>query len=524
MPGGPAPPLPDPEGPAMPTLLALDVGTSGTKAALIAADGSILGSAFEPYPTRYPRPLWAEQDPAEWWAAVAVATRAVMQRAGARPAELLGLSFSTQMLNTIPVDARGVPLRPAISWLDGRAVEEARWVMRRLGGPGIFALIVGAALTGKDLLPKFVWLKRNEPEIYRRADALYDASSYLLHRATGRRVAEWSVASVTGLFNLKSKTWDTGLMRFFGLDPAKFPELVHACERVGGLTAEAAGELGLLPGTPVFAGAGDAQCAAVGSGAVGESAGHLCLGTSGFVGVITSRRTTGRRGIATIQSADRGRLLLIAETETCGACLKWAAQQLYGLEPQDSAYAHMDARVAAEAPGAGGLLFTPWMYGERAPVSDERLRASFVNLGANHTRDQMARAIYEGVAYNLRWILESIEQLYGFRPDPLRVIGGGARGLPWLQIVADVSGRTLEALPHPQESAAIGAALIGAVGAGVYPSIEATRAVIQPGAVVSSDPSRRPLYDELYHAFRRLYGALRDLHHQLNRPPEAPGA
>lgn len=508
----------------MSTLLAFDVGTSGTKAALIEADGTILATAFRPYPTHYPRPLWAEQDPADWWQAVVATTAEVMQAARARPADLLGLSFSTQMLNTIPVDAQGTPLRTCISWLDGRAVDEARWVMRRLGGPGVFALIVGSALTGKDLLPKYVWLKRNEPEVYRRAHALYDASSYLLQRATGRRVAEWSVASVTGLFNLKSKTWDKGLIRFFGLDPAKFPELVHASERVGGLTPEAAGQLGLLPGTPVYAGAGDAQCAAVGSGAVGESAGHLCLGTSGFVGVITSRRTTGRRGIATIQSADRQRLLLIAETETCGACLKWAAQQLYGLEPQDSAYAHMDAEVAVVAPGAGRLLFTPWMYGERAPVSDERLRASFVNLGANHSRSQLTRAIYEGVAYNLRWILESIEQLYGFRPDPLRVIGGGARGLPWLQIVADVTGRTLEAMPRPQEAAAIGAALIGAVGAGVYPSIEATRAVIQPGAVVRPEPSHKPLYDELYAAFRRLYGALRDLHRDLNRPPGAAGA
>jgi xylulokinase len=407
---------------------------------------------------------------------------------------------------------------PCISWLDGRAGEEAQIVMRKVGGPAIFAMLVGVAMTGKDIIPKHLWLKRNAPGVYAKATAIVDASGYLLYQATGKLVCEWSVASVTGLFNLKTKVWDTTLIRFFSFDPSKFPDLVQSHERVGGLRPEAASALGLLEGTPVFGGAGDAMTAAVGSGAVGEGEGHLCLGTSGFVGIMTSKRVTGKRGIATIQSADPGKLLLIAESETAGACLKWAARELFCADADSETFKRMDDEVASTAPGAGGLIFTPWMYGERCPVADESLRAAFINLGSNHTRPQMARAIYEGVAYNARWILESIAELYGFRADPLRVMGGGAKGLPWLQIVADVTGRTLESVPNPQEASAVGAALIEAVGLGLYPSLEATKPLVPAGHVVTPDPAPRATYDELYAAYKQVYRSLRGLYHTLNRP------
>ena len=498
-------------------LLAHDVGTSGTKAVIVSVDGGVIATAFEPYPTHYPGSLLAEQEPDDWWRAVIGTTRRVMETSGARPGDILGLAFSTQQVNAIPVDAQGQPLRPCISWLDGRAWEEAQSVMRKLGGAKLFAVLVGVALTGKDLLPKYLWLKRKEPDIYRQAAAIVDASGYLLGRATGRLVYEWSVASVTGLFNLKTKTWDTGLMRLFGIDRGKFPDLVGSAERVGGLTAEAAAELGLPQGLPVFGGAGDAQTAAVGSGAVGESEAHLCLGTSGFVALVTARRVVGRRGLVTIQSADPGKLLLIGETETAGACLKWAARELYGAEPDAETLARIDREVEQVAPGAGSLIFTPWMYGERSPIADESLRAAFITLGANHPRQQMARAIYEGVAYNMRWILESMTDLYGFQCDPLRVLGGGARGLPWLRIMADITGHTLESVPNPQHTSTIGAALLAAVGLGIYPSVEALKSIIRVEHVIKPDPAPRATYAELYAAFRQVYPSLRELYHQLNR-------
>jgi xylulokinase len=500
----------------MDLVLAYDVGTSGTKAVLINTDGQVQAKAFEPYPTTYPRPLWAEQDPEDWWRAIAATTRRVLQAAGVGPDQVAGIAFTTQMVNLIPLDAAGAPLRPCISWLDGRAGIEARGIMRRLGGERIFAAILGAGITGKDVLPKMLWLKKHEPEVYRRAATLVDVGGYLLLRTTGRRVVEWSVASVTGLFHLKHKTWDEGMMRLFGLERAKFPDLVQSIDRVGGLTPSAAADLGLRAGTPVFGGAGDGMSAPVGAGAVGDGDGHLMLGTSGFIGAITRRKVTGKGGIVTLQSADPQHYLLIAEMETAAGCLRWAVETLYGMQPGSEGYQTMDREVAASPPGAGNLLFTPWMYGERAPVADERLRASFINLGTNHTRGDMARAIYEGVAFNYRWLLESLERGFGFRPDPLRVIGGGARSAPWVQILADITGRTMEVMPWPQEAAAVGGALLAAVGLGVHPSITSLGNLLKPERVVTPAPSAFDSFQPAYATFQSLYAALRPIHHRMN--------
>ena len=499
-------------------LLGHDVGTSGDKAVLITTDGQVIASDVEPYPTHYPKPLHAEQDPEEMWRAVGATTRRLLDKTGVQPKDVLALSFSSQMVNAIFLDKQARPLRPSISWLDGRAGEEADMVMRKLGGSKIFALLVGVAITGKDLLPKYLWMKRNEPDLYDRANTIVDVSGYILHRATGRLVYERSVASVTGFLNLKNKTWDTTLMRFFGVDKMKFPELISSHERIGGLTKEASSTTGLLEGTPVIAGAGDAMAVALGSGAVLEGEGHLCLGTSGFVGIVTSKRKTGRQGIATIQSADLGKLLLVGETETCGECLKWAARELYQMEAGPTAYAHMDEIVAETEPGSGGLIFAPWMYGERSPVADESVRASFINLGANHSRAQMTRSIYEGVAYNLNWILETLEKRFGLRPDPIRVLGGGAKGLSWLQMISDISGRTLETVPYPRETAAMGAAFLGAVGMGVYPSIEALKEIVPTGEIVEPNPDPPQIYNELYRVFKQIYPSLSRVYHTLNEP------
>jgi xylulokinase len=503
-------------------ILAYDVGTTRTKAVLVSQDGRVLAAAHQAYPTHYPAPLQAEQDPEDWWRAMASTARAVLQSGHARPEEILAVACSTQMLNIIPMDAEVRPIRRCISWLDGRAGAEAKWVMGRLGGPTVFAMLLGTAITGKDLIPKYIWLKRNEPETYRRAASFMDASGYVLHRATGRLVYEWTTAFMTGVFNLKTKKWDTTVMRFMGLDPAKFPELVPSCDTVGGLTRAAAADLGLIEGTPVIAGAGDAHSTAVGSGAVQNDEGHLCLGTSGYVAVTTARRFAGKRGIVTTQSADREKFLMIGEMETCGACLNWAARELYRAEPDSATLEAMDREVEAEAPGSGGLLFAPWMYGERSPVQDERARAGFINLGANHTRAQMTRAIYEGTAYNLAWILDSFSRYYGLHPDPIRVVGGGASGRPWVQILADVSGRTLEIVANREVAGAVGAALIAGVGIGLFPTIEATRSLVGVEAVIRPNPELQAAYSDQYRAFRGLYRSLRSLYHTLNR--EEPAA
>lgn len=508
-------------------LLAHDVGTGGNKAVLVDADGSVRASAFAPYPVHHPRPDWAEQTPAEWWQAVVSTTREVMERSGVAPSDILGIAHTTQMLGIVPMGADGQPLRPAIIWLDARAPEQAQQIMRRFLGRRVFAALAGAEITGKDGLAKLLWLKQNEPQVYERMACFLDVNGYLTYRATGRQVAEWSCASAIG-FDFQKKDWLRGIIRHIGLDLRKFPPLVRSVDLVGGLTAEAARECGLLAGTPVFGGGGDAQGAAVGSGAVGEGSAHIYLGTSGWVGVAIRRSVTGRHGAVCLQSADPEQALLLAEMETAGACLKWIGREFYQAERADpnvaSIYALMDSKVAAVPPGAGWLLCTPWMFGERAPVSDTWVRATIFNLSADHTREHLLRAVYEGVAYNLRWIIESVERDFGLGMPVLRIVGGGALGAPWMQIIADVTGRRVETVVHAQEAGAVGIALTAAVGLGLYPGFAPLAKVVRVERHFEPQAANSKCYEALYRAYRRLYGCLRGLYREVNEERFRAGA
>ncbi len=500
-------------------IIAHDVGTSGNKAVLVDTEGNIQASAFQPYPVHYPRPDWAEQEPEDWWNAITVTTRQVVEQSGVAPRDVLAMVYTTQMLGIVPMGADSQPMRPAIIWLDGRASEQAERIMRKFLGRRVFAAVAGTAITGKDGIPKLLWLKENEPEVYSGMTCFLDVNGYLTYRATGEMVFEWSCASAFG-FDLKKKDWLRGIMRYMGLDLDKFPPLVRSVDKVGGLTVEAARDCGLLEGTPIFGGVGDAQGASVGSGAVGEGEGHIYLGTSGWVGVVTEKTPTGRHGIATIQSADPNKAFLFAEMETAGACLKWIADQFYRHEQADptipNVYALMDRDVESIPPGSNYLVATPWMYGERAPIADTWVRSTFFNLSADHTREHLLRAVYEGVAYNLRWIIEIVEQTFGFPLPTLRVIGGGARGRPWMQIIADVTGRSVETVAQPQEAGAVGAALTAAIGLGLYPDFEALKQVVRVEHTFEPQSDNWEVYDHLYRAYKRLYRCLRDLYREVN--------
>jgi xylulokinase len=276
--------------------------------------------------------------------------------------------------------------------------------------------------------------------------------------------------------------------------------------------------MGLLQGTPVIAGAGDAPCAAVGSGAVREGAGHICLGTSAWLGVVTSRRPKGKCGVATIHSADPDKAFLIAESETAGGCLEWAGQHLYSPRAGDAAdvFIAMDRIVMGVPAGSHGLIFTPWMYGERAPIADCNARSTFLNLSGLHSRRDMIRAVYEGVAYNTRWLVEIVSGEFGFPLPKLRAIGGGARSATWMQIMADVTHRRIETVPDPKEAGAVGAAIVAAVGLGIYPGFEALESVTKVDKTFDPRQENFKTYDPLFDSFKESYGRLRVFHKRLN--------
>jgi xylulokinase len=245
------------------------------------------------------------------------------------------------------------------------------------------------------------------------------------------------------------------------------------------------------------------------------------MGTSAWVGVVTKKNPTGKNGIATIQSADPEKALLLAQMETAGGCLKWLGEQVCRSESADptiaNVYSFMDARVMEVPAGSDYLIFMPWMYGERSPISDTYIRSGFLNLTPEHTREHLLRAVYEGVAYNIRWIVERVENEYKFPISELRVIGGGALGLPWMQIIADVTGKKIEPVRHAQEAGAVGVAMAAAVGLGIYKDFESLKKVVGVECTFQPQAKNREIYDFLYRSYKELYPALKGFYERLNK-------
>jgi xylulokinase len=499
-------------------ILAYDVGTSNNKAVLVDVEGKVHGKSMAPYDISYPQPGWEEQSPDDWWNAVVETTRDVLARTKVSPADILCVVFSTQLLGIVPMDAEGNRMAEGIIWMDNRAPDEAKWIMNKFLGEKMFAAIAGASINGKDGMPKLIWLKKNMPDIYARMKCFLDVNGYLTYRCTGKMVMSWANASAFGM-DLQKKTWLSGIFKYVGFDPEKLPSLVRPIDKVGGLTREAAEKLGLLEGTPVMGGGGDVQSAAVGSGAVGEGEGHISIGTSAWVGVVTKRNPTGKNGIATIHSADPGKALLLAQMELAGGCLKWLGDEICRTEKgtESNIFGFMDSKIEQVPAGSDYLIFMPWMYGERSPIADPYIRSGFLNLTPEHSKEHLMRAVYEGVAYNIRWCVERVQKEYNFPLPALRIMGGGSLGHPWMQIIADVTGKKVETVYNPQEAGGIGIAMAAAVGLGIYKDFDALKNVVSVDRTFIPQPKNRPIYDLLYSSFRDLYGDLRGFYLKLNK-------
>ncbi len=486
----------------MPYFIGHDLGTGGNKAVLVDAGGRVLASSFAKYALAHPQPGWAEQDAADWWEAVVACTREVIRLSNVGADQVAAISFAGQMLALVPMRADGTPTRPAISWLDHRAEAEAGELIRRLGGATIAGAIAGVLPTGKDLIAKIAWLRRHEPQVFAATTAFGDATSYLVARGSGKLVIDHTAAAATGLLDAKTRTWSKLLARIATTPLDKFPPLRRCAEVIGPLTHEAAAQMGLTSATMVATGMTDIASAAVGSGAVDDGDAHIYLGTSSWLGISVSKpRNLPRHGIATVAGPDPALCLMIAESETAGACIDWFSR-IMGCD-----YADFERQAAQAAPGAGGLLFLPWLFGERSPVPDATLRAAFVNLSLEHGREHMARAVYEGVGFNLRWTLEAVAAA-GLPCHSVRAIGGGARSDLWLQTIADITGRRVERVSAPQHAGAVGCALAAAVAIGVLPTLAAIKQRVVVEQTFVPNPEHGALYDRSYARFRGLYPAL----------------
>jgi len=510
----------------MPSILAIDLGTSAAKAALVAESGEILGSAHEVLAIDHPRPGWAEQPVGRWWSAVRAATTRLWQQPHLDPADVEAVVFSCQMLGLVPIDAEGEALCPCLLWMDTRSKDQARRMTAgfpKVAGYGLPRLLRwlwfsnGAPnLAGRDPASKMVWLREERPELWERTATLMDVKDWLLFRSTGRRVTTYDCASVGWLLDTRKgrQAWSQHLLSLVGVPRGLLPELVSSSEIVGELLPGPASDLGVRVGLPVVAGAGDANACAVGAGAMDDGQVHLYLGTSAWLAAHRANRGVHPfAAMATICGSQPDRYLLIAEQQTAGASLDWAMSRM---APAGTSYDAVNELVEGTPPGAAGALFFPWFAGERAPVDKHEIRAGFVNLSIEHQRGHLFRALYEGVAFNARWALPPMTRLLPRRPEVLRLVGGGAQSDVWCQVAADAFGLPVERAEQPQFAGVRGVGLMAALALGKLTDLREAAELVAVDRVFEPRPGLRALYDERFEAWKGFYGATLGWYGRLN--------
>jgi xylulokinase len=500
-------------------VLAHDVGTSSVKTALIDRLGVIIANCTTAYGINHPQPGWAEQNPDDYWKGSVFNTREVVRSSGINRNEIMGIVFTTQAMGIIPVDKNGKTLRNNITWVDGRADKEAHWLMNLIGGKAIFKKIIGTEITGKDVLPKLRWLKNNEPEVYSQTNKILDVNGYLKYRATGKMVFEWSGAC-SYIFDLKKKDWGYPLFKLIGFDIKKLPPLVRSTDVVGTLTKEAANELDLPESIRVFGGCDDTQSAAIGSGASNEGEAHIYLGTSAWFGVTTRKNLKHKNGAVVLQSADPGMNLLVGITESAGANLGWMIEKFYKYEKNnpevENIYDFINKETEGIPAGSDHLIFTPWLHGERCPVSTTTTRGTVFNLGPEHSRGHLVNALLEGIGYNLRWIMEIIQRDFGFNPVKIRAIGGGSVNDQWMQGIANITGKTVETITQPTLAGTLGAASCVFVGCGYFKSFNDINKITQVKNIYIPDPSLSKTFGKLFKSYKNIYSGLKNAYHTAN--------
>ncbi len=483
-------------------LLGLDLGTGSVKALLMDEDGVMRGEGSASYAVSSPRPGWAESDPEEWWEAVSPAVRAAV---GARGGEVSALGLSGQMHGVVLSDGVGSVLRPAVLWADGRSDGELA-AYRELDGETLRSLAnpLAAGMAG----PTLIWLRDNEPEVYGSATNALQPKDWLRLRLTGEAISEPSDASATLLYDLERDSWSRTTVRALGLRDDLLPQLVPSSALAGTLTLEAARHLGVSEGIPVAAGAADTAAAALGCGLLEPGPVQLTVGTGAQIFSVRSRLTYAPNPkthlYRSVTEASAGRYYAMAAVQNAGLALEWTRKVLN--VSWDEAY----AEAFSVPPGAGGVIFLPYLGGERTPHFDPGARGAWTGLDLSHGRAHLLRAALEGVAFSLREGLETLERA-GIEAPELRLAGGGTVKPPWRQLLADVLERPLLTFPPSVagNASARGAAFLAGLASGVYEKVEDTLALSPETETVISPQNTAP-YEPAYVRYKELYNRLRD--------------
>jgi xylulokinase len=487
--------------------LGMDVGTGGTRAVLINEQGQVVASAASEHaPFRSSHPGWAEQDPEDWWRAAQAAIRDVLAISGIAASDIAAIGLTGQMHGAVMLDADGYVLRPSLIWCDQRTDPQCDWLHERIGRKRLIELTCNPALPNFTLT-KLLWVRDNEPEIFARIAHVLCPKDYVRFRLTGSYAMDVQEASGTLLLDVTHRRWSSEVAQIAGIDEAWLPQLFESQEICAHISSDASGLTGLVAGTPVVAGAGDQGAGAVGMGILQPGSVSATIGTSGVVFAATATPTKDPLGrLHTFCHAVPERWHVMGVTQAAGLSLRW----LRDVVAPDLSYDALTAEAAQVPAGSDGLVWAPYLLGERTPHLDSKATAAFYGITASHTRGHLVRSVLEGVAYSLKDTFTLFSEL-GIPVKGVRLGGGGARGPLWRSIQASIYGYASDVLVA-EEGAAFGAALLAGVGAGAWPDTDAACAVaIRVAEQIAPDAASVQSYADGYKVYRRLYPALRSV-------------
>ncbi|NLI21568.1 MAG: xylulokinase [Clostridiales bacterium] len=498
-------------------LIAHDLGTSGDKATLFHLDGRLLHSVTHSYPTHFFNGNWAEQNPLDWWESFCATNRQLL--AGRDAGQVAAVAFSGQMMGCVLVDAQGLPVRHALIWADLRATEQARRFEEAVGADDFYR-ITGHRASASYSLAKLLWVRDHEPEAFRRAHRMLNAKDYLVYRLTGRFVTDYSDASGTNLFDLNRMDWSDAILGATGVDRALLPELHPSTDVIGEVTAGIAAETGLAPGTAIVLGAGDGVCASTGAASVSPGVTYNYLGSSSWI-AYTAPAPVFDPQMRTFTWAHMvpGAYCPTGTMQAAGNSFTFVKQMLCdGLEQRaqacgGSVYAEINELLKDSPVGSRGLLFLPYLLGERSPRWNPLARGAYLGLTMEHTRADLLHAAVEGIALNLCVILDIFrrEQSVG----PLHLIGGLAQSDSICRVLADVFGIDVVRMNHLEEATSMGAAVCGGVGVGALSDFSCVHRFIQPEQTLPFDPETHGRYAPVKALFEQAYEAMLPLYPKL---------
>jgi len=490
-------------------VIGIDIGTSAVKSVLVSEEGRVVCEHAESYPLHRPNPGWSEQNPEDWAERTVESLRRLMEKSQADPSDVEGISFSGQMHGLVLVDAGGKPLRPAILWNDTRTTPQCRQIEQTLGSK-LLDIARNRALEGFTL-PKLLWVQEHEPEILSQASLFLLPKDYVRYRLTGDFAMDYSDAAGTLLLDVAGKAWSADIAQAFDLPLSLCPKLVESSGLTGTLLPDVAEAAGLLPSTKVFAGGADNACGAIGAGILGEGQTMCSIGTSGVVLSYESRKDLNPQGkMHFFNHGEENAFYVMGVTLAAGHSLSWFKQTF----AKESSFDELLEGIEDIPAGSGGLLFTPYISGERTPHPDADIRGSFIGMDAGHTLKHFARAVLEGITFSLRESIDIIRES-GKEITKVTAIGGGAQNETWLQMQADIFNADIVKL-ESEQGPAMGAAMLAAYGCGWFPSLEAcAKKFIRPAEVFSPDPERVQRYDGLFSVYRDVYGQTKELNQRL---------